>query len=159
MGLDMYLTAKRYLSSHRDEDKEISQKVNQMIGVDGNPEKRFGGSSLVVKEVSVDAMYWRKANAIHGWFVENCQGGVDECQQSYVPREKLVELRDLCKDILENPDAERDEDLEPTQGFFFGSYEKDEWYWQDLKNTVEGITSALESLPEDQYEFYYQASW
>jgi hypothetical protein len=114
---------------------------------------------MMVKEVSIDAMYWRKANAIHGWFVEKCQGGRDECQETYIPREKLVELRDLCKDILENPDAERDEDLEPTKGFFFGSYEKDEWYWQDLKNTVEGITSALESLPEDQYEFYYQASW
>ena len=159
MGLDMYLTAKRYLSSHREEDSEISQKVNEMIGVKSDPEKRFAGSSLVVKEVSVDAMYWRKANAIHGWFVEKCQGGEDECQQSYVPREKLVELRDLCKDILENPDAERDEDLEPMQGPFFGTYEKDEWYWDDLKRTVEGITNALESLPEDQYEFYYQASW
>lgn len=159
MGLDMHLSAKRYLSSHRDEDKEISQKVNQMIGVDGNPEKRFGGSSLVVKEVSVDAMYWRKANAIHGWFVENCQGGVDECQETYIPREKLVKLRDLCQSILNDPDGIRDDDLDPVEGFFFGSTEKDEWYLQDLKNTVEGITSALESLPEDQYEFYYQASW
>jgi hypothetical protein len=44
------------------------------------------------------------------------------------------------------------------QGPFFGTYEKDEWYWDDLKRTVEGITSAL-SLPENEYEFYYQASW
>ena len=157
MGLDMYLTAKKYLWS--DEDKELSAKINELVGVKADMENRWNGSSLVVKQIEVDAMYWRKANAIHGWFVENCQNGLDECQQSYVPREKLVELRDLCKDILENPDAERDEDLEPTKGFFFGSYEKDEWYWQDLKNTVDGITSALESLPEDQYEFYYQASW
>ena len=157
MGLDMYLTAKRYLWS--DKDKEIAKDINDAVGVEFDPEKRFAGSSMMVKEVSIDAMYWRKANAIHGWFVENCQGGRDECQETYIPREKLVELRDLCKDILENPDAERDEDLEPTKGFFFGSYEKDEWYWQDLKNTVEGITSALESLPENQYEFYYQASW
>jgi hypothetical protein len=157
MGLDMYLSAKRYLWS--DKDKEVAKDINDAVGVECDPEKRFAGSSLMVKEVSIDAMYWRKANAIHGWFVEKCQGGRDECQETYIPREKLVELRDLCKDILENPDAERDEDLEPTKGFFFGSYEKDEWYWQDLKNTVEGITSALESLPENQYEFYYQASW
>jgi len=78
--------------------------------------------------------------------------------ETYVPREKLVELRDLCKSILDNPDATGDADLEPTEGFFFGSYEKDEWYYQDLKNTVEGITNAL-SLPEHKYEFYYQASW
>ena len=154
MGLDMYLTAKRYLWS--DKDKEVAKDINDVVGVECDPEKRFVGSSLMVKEVSIDAMYWRKANAIHGWFVEKCQGGKDECQETYVPREKLVELRDLCKSILDNPDAYGD--LEPTHGFFFGSYEKDEWYYQDLKNTVEGITSAL-SLPEHKYEFYYQASW
>jgi hypothetical protein len=156
MGLDMYLTAKRYLWS--DKDKEIAKDINDAVGVEFDPEKRFVGSSMMVKEVSIDAMYWRKANAIHGWFVEKCQGGRDECQETYVPREKLVELRDLCKSILDNPDATGDADLEPTEGFFFGSYEKDEWYYQDLKNTVEGITNAL-SLPEHKYEFYYQASW
>jgi hypothetical protein len=153
MGLDMYLTAKRYLWS--DKDKEIAKDINDAVGVEFNPEKRFVGSSMMVKEVSIDAMYWRKANAIHGWFVEKCQGGRDECQETYVPREKLVELRDLCKSILDNADTTG---LEPTQGFFFGSYEKDEWYYQDLKNTVEGITNAL-SLPEHKYEFYYQSSW
>jgi hypothetical protein len=113
---------------------------------------------MMVKEVSIDAMYWRKANAIHGWFVENCQGGRDECQETYIPREKLVKLRDLCQSILNDPDGIRDDDLDPVEGFFFGSTEKDEWYLQDLKNTVEGITNAL-SLPDNQYEFYYQASW
>jgi hypothetical protein len=156
MGLDMYLTAKKYLWS--DSDKEISQKMGEIVGISSDPERRFAGSSLMVKEISVDAMYWRKANAIHGWFVDNCQGGRDECQETYIPREKLVELRDLCKAVLDNPDSTGDTDLEPIGGFFFGSTEKDEWYLQDLKNTVEGITNAL-SLPEDQYEFYYQASW
>jgi hypothetical protein len=69
-----------------------------------------------------------------------------------------VELRDLCQSILNDPDGIKDDDLDPVEGFFFGSTEKDEWYLQDLKNTVEGITNAL-SLPENQYEFYYQASW
>lgn len=156
MGLDMYLTAKRYLWS--DKDKEIAKDINDAVGVECDPEKRFVGSSLMVKEVSIDAMYWRKANAIHGWFVENCQGGKDECQETYVDRAKLVELRDLCKAVVEHPDVNIT-GLEPTEGFFFGSTEKDDWYLQDLKNTVEGITNALESLPENQHEFYYQASW
>jgi hypothetical protein len=155
MGLDMYLSAKRYLWS--DKDKEISQKVNEILGVEGDQERRFNGSSLVVKEISLDAMYWRKANAIHGWFVNVVQGGEDDCNSYDVDREQLVALRDLCKDILEHPDAERDEDLEPTQGFFFGSYEKDEWYYEDLKNTVEGLDRVL-ALP-DEYSFSYQASW
>jgi hypothetical protein len=60
----------------------------------------------------------------------------------------------VCQEALDNPDAEV---LEPTAGFFFGSYEKDEWYYQDLKETIEGIEKALE-LPQS-FEFYYQASW
>jgi hypothetical protein len=155
MGLDMYLTAKKYLWS--DADKELSAKINEAIGVEPDFEKRFNGSSLVAKEISLDAMYWRKANAIHGWFVNVVQYGEDNCKEYEVDREQLETLRDLCKDILEHPDAERETDLEPTEGFFFGSYEKDEWYYEDLKNTVEGLDRVL-ALP-DEYSFHYQASW
>ena len=155
MGLDMYLSAKRYLWS--DKDKDVAQQVGEIIGVDGDPEKRFNGASLVVKEISLQAMYWRKANAIHGWFVETVQDGEDNCREYEVDKEQLETLRDLCKDILEHPDAERDEDLEPTEGFFFGSYNKDEWYYKDLKDTVEGLDKVL-ALP-DEYSFTYQASW
>ena len=155
MGLDMYLSAKRYLWS--DKDKDVAQQVGEIIGVDGDPEKRFNGASLVVKEISLQAMYWRKANAIHGWFVEIVQDGEDNCREYEVDKEQLETLRDLCKDILEHPDAERDEDLEPTEGFFFGSYNKDEWYYKDLKDTVEGLDKVL-ALP-DEYSFTYQASW
>jgi len=155
MGLDMYLTAKKYLWS--DADKELSAKINEAIGVEPDFEKRFNGSSLVAKEISLDAMYWRKANAIHGWFVNVVQDGEDNCREYEVDREQLVTLRDLCKDILEHPDAERETDLEPTEGFFFGSYKKDEWYYEDLKNTVEGLDKVL-TLP-DEYSFSYQSSW
>jgi hypothetical protein len=152
MGLDMYLSAKRYL--YRDADEPISDGINELLGIPSDKSKRFHGASFVAKEISIEAMGWRKANAIHGWFVENCQDGKDECQESYVPREKLQELVELCQEALDNPDAEV---LEPTAGFFFGSYEKDEWYYEDLKNTIEGIERALE-LPTS-FEFYYQASW
>ena len=54
-------------------------------------------------------------------------------------------------------DGDDEGELEPTEGFFFGSTEKDEWYYKDLKETVEGLDKAL-SLPNS-YEFYYRASW
>ena len=152
MGLDMYLSAKRYL--YRDADEPISDGINELLGIPSDKSKRFYGASFVAKEVSIEAMGWRKANAIHGWFVRRCQDGKDECQESYVSREQLQELVDLCHEALEKPDHEV---LEPTAGFFFGSYEKDEWYYQDLKNTIEGIERALE-LPES-FDFYYRASW
>jgi hypothetical protein len=63
--------------------------------------------------------------------------------------EQIEEMDDLDED---------EESLEPTEGFFFGSTDKDEWYYEDLKNTVEGLSRVLETLPDD-YSFSYHASW
>ena len=60
MGLDMYLTAKRYLSSWDETDKKISKNIEAMP---------IGNQGMRVKEISCDAMYWRKSNAIHKWFI------------------------------------------------------------------------------------------
>ena len=47
--------------------------------------------------------YWRKANAIHKWFVDHIQDGVDDCKyHREVTKKDLIELRDICKEILEN---------------------------------------------------------
>ena len=111
--------------------------------------------------------YWRKANAIHGWFVNTLANGVDECQPIYVSRENLEQLRDACKHILSVPvgvsmeDAAAEVGIEPTQGFFFGSYEMDDYYVSDLERTVEMIDHVFSLVPEDDYHysFVYQASW
>jgi hypothetical protein len=153
MGLDMYLTAKRYLWS--DKDKEISEKINELVGVKGDMENRWNGSSMIVKEISIDAMYWRKANAIHNWFVCNIQGGEDDCKEYQVNRGHLEELLSYCRQALETKDPEI---LEPKGGFFFGSTEIDQYYWDDIQATAQGLERAL-TLPEKEYEFYYQASW
>ncbi|RLB83158.1 MAG: hypothetical protein DRH15_05655, partial [Deltaproteobacteria bacterium] len=51
-------------------------------------------------KVVIEVGYWRKANAIHRWFVENVQDGNDDCERYYVPREKLKELKDLCQEVI-----------------------------------------------------------
>ena len=78
------------------------------------------------------AGYWRKANQIHGWFVENVQNGVDECKKTYVPKEKLIELKELCEDLLHTKDKQKAQELLPaTSGFFFGSTDtNDKYYWE-----------------------------
>lgn len=142
MGLDMYLSAKKYFYTDDDTAKAVAKVV--------------GTGDFQVQEVSVRAMYWRKANAIHGWFVRNCQDDVDDCQEYYVSHEKLEKLRDICQAVLDDDDEWADE-LEPTEGFFFGSTEKDDGYYEDLKHTVEGLNKVLNEL--DSYDFYYRASW
>ena len=46
--------------------------------------------------------YWRKANAVHKWFVENVQDREDDCDYHREVREEdLVKLRDICRRIIE----------------------------------------------------------
>ena len=56
-----------------------------------------------ISYVIEDIGYWRKANAIHKWFVDNTQDGDDKNgEESYVSRAKLVQLLELCNKVLES---------------------------------------------------------
>jgi hypothetical protein len=48
------------------------------------------------EEGTLEVGYWRKANAVHGWFVRECANGVDECQEIPVSKIKLLELQAHC---------------------------------------------------------------
>ena len=158
MGLDMYLRANEYVSRFdytpdydRKENPLFMELVNQFGVADSIDNDGFSGL-----QVAFPMGYWRKANQIHSWFVDNCQNGVDECQTSFVSREHLEELKELCEQVLADNSLASDL-LPPSQGFFFGSYEIDDWYLSDLKDTIDIIDHAL-SLPDD-IDFIYQASW
>lgn len=103
--------------------------------------------------------YWRKANAIHQWFVEHIQDGIDDCDyHREVTKEDLEELLDVCHEVLCNPELA--EDRLPTQGgFFFGSTVYDEWYIESLKNTIKIIERVLEETDFATDMIYYRSSW
>jgi hypothetical protein len=150
MGLDMYLSGKKYISKYDPKDATILDSVNSIAdlppGVKGK-----------INTIEFEAGYWRKANHIHDWFVKNVQGGVDECQESYVSREMLKSLLDICQEVLDDPDSA--ETLLPRcQGFFFGSDEYDKYYFEDVKHTVEVIAPLL-SQEYDGWGFFYHSSW
>lgn len=148
MGLDMYLSAKRYLSEYNDQDKEVIEAV-EAITIKGRGDMR-------PTEISFEAMYWRKANAIHAWFVENVQEGVDNCQSYYVSREQLKVLADVCREAVETRDPML---IPPRSGFFFGSTDVDEWYFNELESTANTLTKLLEQENVEEFDFYYQSSW
>lgn len=145
MGLNMYLHRKVYVGAtfaHNKVEGEIN--LTQM----GKPIKVDLSKVSEIVETVGD---WRKANAIHGWFVQNVQKGEDDCKEYYVSFEQLTELLTLCQRVLATKDTSL---LPPTEGFFFGSNDIDEGYWDDLHRTV-GILTALD--PDGDY--YYQSSW
>ena len=148
----MYLIAKRYVSNYLDEqDAERADIIKSVF-----PELADFDNDDLVKEVTVRVGYWRKANAIHKWFVDNVQDGVDECQYSYVSRDKLLELKSACEAVHSN--CTKAPEILPTQdGFFFGDTSYDEWYFQDIEQTIKIIDAALK-LPNS-WDFEYHASW
>ena len=183
MGLDMYLSKKTYVKkwSHQEKkdqfDVTIKKGGKKFTGI--NPER----VSYITEEIA----YWRKANQIHGWFVNN----TEEIQQDvkyYVTKEHLTNLLLDCKKVLEllntlpkttkkvvggwrdgkeylvdvevydNADEILDL-LPPTQGFFFGSDTIDDYYKQDIEHTIKVLEEEL-STNEDEYPDYeYYASW
>lgn len=163
MGLDMYLSARKYIAgiNYGRKDGEYFSEANtefdEIIATQGltRGEVREGSPSL---HLEITVAYWRKANAIHGWFVDNAQSGTDNCADYYVGREQLIELRDLCQQVVDNP--EDAEELLPTQdGSFFGSTEFDEWYIGSLKDTIEQLDKVLNNSKFDGWDFEYSSSW
>lgn len=157
MGLDMYLTKRHYVQKWDHHKEEETFDVTVTKGGEDYPYINPSKVSYVFEE----AAYWRKANAIHGWFVENVQDGIDQCQESHVSPRNINDLHEACCEALANKDNPGD--ILPTKsGFFFGGTEYDEWYWEDIKRTKEVCESILSDMGDGAYlpyDLYYQASW
>lgn len=181
MGLDMYLTKRVSVRNWETTKPENMYVVTITRG--GKAVK----SRLPASEIVYEAAYWRKANAIHNWFVTNTQGGEDNNgEETWVSREQLEELLDLCKRVMNVAKTARGKIkngermtakgwepimeegivvtnpdkvaklLPPKSGFFFGNTDIDGYYLDDIQSTIDQLTIALEDEGGD---FYYQSSW
>jgi len=149
MGLDMYLDEEIYIGGEF-EHRQVKGTVDIYIR-----DKKVDIPLNRIASITLRAGYWRKANQIHNWFVENVQGGIDDCQKVYVSTEDLEKLRDTCRKVLENKKLASE--LLPTQsGFFFGGTEYNEFYFEDLEYTIIIIDECLKSKNG---KFYYHSSW
>jgi len=152
MGLDMYFTAQKKLWPMPKEDCEDRKKCNSIREL--FPEIKTDESSNI--EVAFDIGYWRKANHIHKWFVDNVQNGQDDQEKHYVDDDELKMLLILCKKVLDNHDLA--EKLLPTQGgFFFGCTEYSDYYFECIESTIKVVENAL--ALDGKYYLKYQASW
>lgn len=160
MGLDMYLSARKYVSAYTHRPISEQNEYEEVLTAVGLERKEVSGlSDTPSGYVVLTVAYWRKDNQIHEWFVNNCQDGVDECQKAMVSREQLVELVDLCQQVSDDHDKAKE--LLPVSegGFFFGSYEYDEWYYEGVNHTIKMLKAILDNPKFADWEFEYQSSW
>ena len=196
MGLDMYLTIRKkdweekiprnvlaecgdYIDN-RDvfikklgKDKVLDLILNKYVFVRQDPVMNY-----VWLDTTQEVGYWRKANAIHNWFVENVQNGEDDCGYYVVTKEELNELKRVCEEVYESLDdndmttkinedgfeievynnTELADNLLPTiDGFFFGGTQYDRYYKEDLLNTI-NICKDCQYIQDDM-EILYHSSW
>lgn len=194
MGLDMSLyKVKKEIGSFED-----VKRVDKLLNGENYKEyeKKFenlmfecGSEDFKYKSIFGEVAYWRKANAIHKWFVDNVQDGIDDCGYYEISKEKIEELRQVCtkvlnsstlingqicvgerlvddkwEKILENglilKDTEVAEELLPTEsGFFFGSTDYDEYYLRDIIYTADMCEAILNFFPWENCYLLYHSSW
>lgn len=154
MGLDMYLSATKHVSGFSNDDTTQYDSLLSIMGL-----KRGDVSTDVPSaSVGVTVAYWRKANAIHAWFVDNCQDGKDECQSSYVSREQLSDLASLCEKVSKHP-KKAEELLATRGGFFFGSTDYDKYFFKEIRDTAKTLRKVLDNPKYEGCSFEYRASW
>ncbi len=144
MGLDMYLNEAIYIGSrlsNKDIEIEINEKVN------GIPTKKRVLKN--VYEIRVDVAYWKNADAIHNWFVDNCGDGYDSGDDVYLTSDTLKELLKACKEVEADPS--KADSLIPDMEKRY-----DNRYMENIKSTIEQLSNIDF---DNSYEFYYHGSW
>ena len=173
MGLDMYLEIRRdeYVSRYT-KSKTLKREWPKFIK-DNGPGLVLSEPDMVSRKTTWEVGYWRKANQIHNWFLEHCgpRDGdtgeiIDDCRPIEVSVSKLEQLLGECKMVL--ADHSLAQVYLPTQsGFFFGSTDYDEYYFEDLEATIKILEPVIEFMhnikdkckSNDWYDVIYTASW
>lgn len=155
----MYLYLEKYDSCSQ-YDKDFAEKRKNFYPKELKElEENLLKYNFMSKTTQYQVAYWRKANAIHRFFVNKCAKGVDDCKPVWVDKKILKELVEKCREIIANP-KKAIEELPTQGGFFFGSLDYDEYYMNDLEQTVEMLEPIVKFLEEHKgYSVIYEASW
>lgn len=149
MGLDMYVTIRHKdtqskLDAYEAWENKYSYEEYERLTDEQKEEYRNSEPEYDEDMYGKQLMYWRKANQIHNWFVQNCQGGVDNCERYVITVADLIKLKELCEKILTMTVVKQE--LRPT--FLNGWFSEPEHVMQDVRLlTYEGMKFASEHLP------------
>lgn len=194
MGLDMSLyRANKKIGTFKD----VLKINSELFGANSEKYKKEydkfmfekGPENYKWKSILGEVAYWRKANAIHKWFVDNIQDGIDDCEYYLVTKENIQELQNIVKKVINScnlisgkvyagihyenkepvvdyvdglviEDSTTAQELLPTEeGVFFGNTDYDEFYYRNLLYTFHICESILNFFPFDEYYLIYNSCW
>ncbi len=139
MGLDMYAHRRHYVKQWDHESPEKRYSVRVFRG--GKPVA--GLQTDRISSVDEEVMEWRKANQIHGWFVDNVQSGVDDCGECRVKPEKIRELLEVCEKVIA---ASKLVDGMVANGYTYNE-NRERIYQREPGKVIEDATVAKALLP------------
>ena len=186
MGLDMYLYARDYQSKANYKDKKK--------GIEGfypDALKRLGNKifkdNFMSKQTRYQIGYWRKFNALQGYFEKKVEHENELLHGIYVDWDTMEELIKIMikvkKELKKCPtkqvkvvvgwkngekiykdmtvyDCELAQELLPPEtGFFYGSEYIDEYYVECLDYSLKLFRKALKLSKEHDYDIIYEANW
>lgn len=149
-----------YIFDHWGDTQEIREVLSTFPKLYGQVNdikmiKKVGDDYII----STEAMYWRKANQIQNWFVEVCQGGIDDNGGFHpVGVNHLMDLQERIDKVLANRSLAMNI-LPTTSGFFFGSTDYNEWYLYDLRETKKFLRKVLKQSTSKNWSFIYHSSY
>lgn len=107
----------------------------------------------IQKEEHIKEYYFRKVNCLHGYF--DRKYNIDNFEYQKIDMEDIKYLNQITEQILKTKDIDYAKENLPTyEGFFFGSYDYDEYYFMDIQE-VNDVTNEIMNMNIDDYELFY----
>lgn len=130
--------------------------------------------------------YFRKVNFMQKFFEDKYE--IPDAESVPITKEDLQELADLCERVMDKFEEwdgakealDSDDYIEPPKhiqgyaeellptcaGFFFGSTDYDNWYFKDVKDTLNTVREIIQEVEDtyevedaDEYQLFYKAWW
>ena len=102
--------------------------------------------------------YFRKVNFLVGYF--NYE---ENCSNQEITMDEIKMLLERCREVLKHKSKSKAELLLPVQqGFFFGSYNYDDWYFGDVKEVRDWcakIIKEADQFPDTEYIYLFHCWW
>ena len=150
MGLDMYLQSNKrgevmYWRKANQIHGWFDRKLNRL-----HNQKNYPVSSDALEDLLLDCIRVKDSLIAGGTVMKDTvvESGYKEGEH-YQKVEPRPQFKETSKAM---------ELLPPTPGFFFGSYDIDEWYLKDLEETIEKLSEVLSTKQKGE-RFYYHAWW